>query len=103
MCDLRENKFLYKSLLYTFGLMFLLASELLPFLNTFLELHELPTFQFKCELIALMLFDVAATMVYSKTLRNFFAIKPNQQQNKAVQAAIAHEQARLGAEAKKLQ
>lgn len=101
MEDLTENKALYKSLLYTFLLMLTLASEAVPFLNTFLELHALPSGEFKMQLIALLLFDAASTFYYSKMLKRLFAITPKQ---KKISTTIAGPSAvEMSAQQKKTQ
>lgn len=102
MEDLTENRALYKSLLYTFLLMLTLASEAVPFLNTFLELHALPSGEFKMQLIALLLFDVASTFYYSKMLKRIFAITPKDT-NKKSGAAPAVAGGQISAQQKKTQ
>jgi hypothetical protein len=56
--------------------MLLLASEIMPSLNKFLELHELPSEEFKLQLLGLLLFDVASTYLYAHALKRIFALKP---------------------------
>lgn len=80
MESLSENSGLYKSLVFTFGLMMLLASELIPEMNSFLELQPLPSEEFRQELIFLLLADVAITWVYAKVIRRVFAVKPSKEQ-----------------------
>jgi Na+-transporting methylmalonyl-CoA/oxaloacetate decarboxylase gamma subunit len=92
MEGLTENTALFKSLAFTFGLMLLLASELVPALNSFLELHELPSPEFRQELILLLLLDVAVTWIYSKFLRRIFAIKPTAEQIKAAGTVVVTRQ-----------
>jgi membrane protein implicated in regulation of membrane protease activity len=77
MESLKENTALYKSLAMTFMLMMLLAAEIVPSLNVFLELHPLPSDEFKMQLLGLLVFDVVSTYFYSKTLRRIFAVKPS--------------------------
>ena len=77
MESLRENTALYQSLSLTFCLMMVLASEMVPSLNTFLELHPLPSDEFKVQLLGLLVFDLVSTYFYSKTLRRIFAVKPS--------------------------
>ena len=101
MEDLSENKALYKSLLYTFLLMLTLASEAVPFLNTFLELHALPSGEFKMQLIALLVFDVASTFYYSKMLKKLFAVTPKH--SKKLATTTAAPAVELSAQAKKTQ
>jgi len=76
MQSLRENTALYKSLFASFAFMLLLASETMPAINKFLELHALPSDLFKVQLLGLLLFDVASTYVYAHALKAIFAIKP---------------------------
>ena len=83
MESITENTGLFKALVCTFGLMMLLASEMMPALNTYLELHELPSPEFRQELILLLLLDVSLTWFYSKFLRRVFALTPTAAQIKA--------------------
>lgn len=83
MGSLSENVGLYKSLVFTFGLMMLLASESIPSLNTFLELHPLPSPEFRSELIGLLLIDVGISYVYAKLIRRIFANNPTAEQIRA--------------------
>lgn len=94
MESLTENRALYKCLLYTMGLMLILASEMLPPLNEFLELHPLPSEEFKLLLLALLLFDVASTYFYAKLLRKIFANKPSAEQMRDA-GLLTDEQQRL--------
>lgn len=89
MEGLTENSALYKSLMATFGLMVLLASELMPSLNAFLELHPLPDDSFRNDLILMLVLDVVVTWAYSNLLRKVFAIKPTAEQMQEVGLATS--------------
>lgn len=88
MESLTENVQLLKTLLITYGGMLLLASEMMPPFNEFMELHALPSAEFRSTLMGLMLFDLVGTLAYTKLLRWVFAIKPPvKKQKRALSAA----------------
>jgi cation-transporting ATPase 13A1 len=89
MQGLTQNSGLFKALLASFALMIVLSTEMVPELNTYLELHALPGGDFKAQLTGLLLFDVVASYLYAHGLQKYFAIKPKASKKRTSTTAAA--------------
>jgi cation-transporting ATPase 13A1 len=75
MQSLQENSGLYKAIVATMGLMLLLASEMIPELNEALQLHPLPSAEFRMELMGLIILDLVIVLGYTRFLKRVFRYK----------------------------
>lgn len=76
MESLSENKPLYYSLIGTFLLLLICAMEISPELNENMELVSMPE-DLQINVIALMIFDLLGTVVYSRAVQFVFSNKPS--------------------------
>mmetsp|Transcript_7110 Transcript_7110/g.17335 ORF Transcript_7110/g.17335 Transcript_7110/m.17335 type:complete len:126 (-) Transcript_7110:179-556(-) len=76
MISLVENKLLLYSLLVTEFLLLICAMDVVPFVNRFMELAEMPNWEFRLALTSLMIADLVFTVLYAWTIRSMFKNVP---------------------------
>ena len=79
MISLRENTALYRSLMALYALMITCATGMFPALNEMIELVPFPTADMHMQIVGLLIFDLASTVIYSYILKKVFAINPKRQ------------------------
>eukprot|EP00952_Eustigmatos_sp_NYUAD-ZCMA_P006365 27490-Eustigmatos_ZCMA.PRE.1 len=73
MTGMKDNSPLLYSLVITFVLVFVLASETFPKLNKFLQLVPFPTSQFRAGVLVLLVGDLVCSFVWDRLMTLLFA------------------------------
>ena len=98
MEGLRENVWLWRVLLVNVVAVLVMASGVLPDVNEYMQLVEMPSREMRVQLMGLVLFDLCSTVAYANLLKRIFAIKPPKRIGQRAEAGAVAAQRRLKGE-----